>query len=139
MFQHVFRNSTRSLPLVFTLNASEAILTLAGLGFLGFGIEPNSAAEWGYDLNKAVADVTNGVWWTSLWPGIAIVLVVMGLTLTGESLNDLSDPRLRLRKRAKAGSGAVTSTSVIAVQQAAAAAGAAGNADSATREEGERS
>jgi peptide/nickel transport system permease protein len=79
------------------------------------------------------------VWWTSLWPGIAIVLVVMGLTLTGESLNDLSDPRLRLRKRAKAGSGAVTSTSVIAVQQAAAAAGAAGNADSATREEGERS
>lgn len=137
MFQHVFRNSTRSLPLVFTLNASEAILTLAGLGFLGFGIEPNSAAEWGYDLNKAVADVTNGVWWTSLWPGIAIVLVVMGLTLTGESLNDLSDPRLRLRRRAKAGSGAVTSTSVIAVQQAAAAAaGAADTAASANREEG---
>ena len=47
--------------------------------------------------------------------------VVMGLTLTGESLNDLSDPRLRLRRRAKAGSGAVTSTSVIAAQQAAAA------------------
>lgn len=112
MVQHVFRNSTRSLPLVFTLNASEAILTLAGLGFLGFGIEPNSAAEWGYDLNKAVADVTNGIWWTSLWPGLAIVLVVMGLTLTGESLNDLSDPRLRLRRRAKAGSGAVASTSV---------------------------
>lgn len=112
MFQHVFRNSTRSLPLVFTLNASEAILTLAGLGFLGFGIEPNSAAEWGYDLNKAVADVTNGIWWTSLWPGLAIVLVVMGLTLTGESLNDLADPRLRLRRRAKAGSGAVASTSM---------------------------
>ena len=69
----------------------------------------------------------------------ALVSLMMGLTLTGESLNDLSDPRLRLRKRAKAGSGAVTSTSVIAVQQAAAAAGAAGNADSATREEGERS
>ncbi|NLB47656.1 MAG: ABC transporter permease [Microbacteriaceae bacterium] len=112
MVQHVFRNSTRSLPLVFTLNASEAILTLAGLGFLGFGIEPNSAAEWGYDLNKAVADVTNGIWWTSLWPGLAIVLVVMGLTLTGESLNDLSDPRLRVRRRVKAGSGAVASTSV---------------------------
>ncbi len=143
MFQHVFRNSTRSLPLVFTLNASEAILTLAGLGFLGFGIEPNSAAEWGYDLNKAVADVTNGIWWTSLWPGIAIVLVVMGLTLTGESLNDLSDPRLRLRKRAKAGSGAVSSTSVIAVQQAAASAapdaGPSSADNSAIREEGDRS
>jgi len=112
MFQHVFRNSTRSLPLVFTLNASEAILTLAGLGFLGFGIEPNSAAEWGYDLNKAVADVTSGIWWTALWPGLAIVLIVTGLTLTGESLNDLSDPRLRLRRRAKVGSGRVTSTSV---------------------------
>ena len=110
MFKHVFRNSTRSPPLVFTLNASESILTLAGLGFLGFGIEPNSAAEWGYDLNKAVGDVTNGVWWTSLWPGLAIVLIVMGLTLTGESLNDLADPRLRSRRRAKAGSGAVADT-----------------------------
>lgn len=112
MFRHVLRNSTRSLPLVFTLNASEAILTLAGLGFLGFGIEPNSAAEWGYDLNKAIADVTNGVWWTSLWPGLAIVLVVMGLTLTGESLNDLADPRLRSRRKAKAGSGVVANTAM---------------------------
>lgn len=112
MVRHVFQNSTRSLPLVFTLNASEAILTLAGLGFLGFGIEPNSAAEWGYDLNKAVGDVSNGIWWTSLWPGLAIVLVVTGLTLAGESLEDLSDPRLRLRRKAKAGSGAVAQTSV---------------------------
>ncbi len=112
MFRHVLRNSTRSLPLVFTLNASEAILTLAGLGFLGFGIEPNSAAEWGYDLNKAIADVTNGVWWTSVWPGLAIVLVVMGLTLTGESLNDLADPRLRVRRKARAGSGRVANTAM---------------------------
>jgi len=119
MFRHVFRNSTRSLPLVFTLNASEAILTLAGLGFLGFGIEPNSAAEWGYDLNKAVADVNNGIWWTSVWPGLAIVLVVMGLTLTGESLNDLADPRLRSRRRAKAGSGIVAGTSMAATEPAA--------------------
>ncbi|GAA2176797.1 ABC transporter permease [Leucobacter tardus] len=116
MFRHILRNSTRSLPLVFTLNASEAILTLAGLGFLGFGIEPNSAAEWGYDLNKAIADVSNGVWWTSLWPGLAIVLVVMGLTLTGESLNDLADPRLRSRRRAKRGSGSVAQTSMVPVQ-----------------------
>ena len=54
MFRHVLRNSTRTLPLIFTLNSSEAILTLAGLGFLGFGIEPTAAAEWGYDLNKAL-------------------------------------------------------------------------------------
>lgn len=100
MFRHVFRNATRTLPLIFTLNASEAILTLAALGFLGFGIQPTSAAEWGYDLNKAISDVTSGIWWTSIFPGLAIVLVVLGITLIGESLNDLADPRLRARRKA---------------------------------------
>ncbi len=101
MGRHVLRNATRTLPLIVTLNASEAILTLAGLGFLGFGIEPSAAAEWGYDLNKALSDVTSGIWWTSLFPGLAIVLVVLGLTLVGESLNDLADPRLRTRRAAE--------------------------------------
>jgi len=113
MFRHVLRNSTRTLPLIFTLNSSEAILTLAGLGFLGFGIEPTAAAEWGYDLNKAVDDVTSGIWWTSIYPGLAIVLVVLGITLVGESLNDLADPRLRGRRRAAAASGEVAQTSVV--------------------------
>ena len=99
MFRHVLRNSTRTLPLIFTLNSSEAILTLAALGFLGFGIEPTSAAEWGYDLNRSICDVTSGIWWTSIFPGLAIVLVVLGITLVGESLNDLADPRLRSRRR----------------------------------------
>lgn len=103
MFRHVLRNATRTLPLIFTLNSSEAILTLAGLGFLGFGIEPTSAAEWGYDLNKALSDVTSGIWWTSVFPGLAIVLVVLGITLVGESLNDLADPRLRGRRAVAAG------------------------------------
>lgn len=98
--RHIFKNATRTLPLMFTLNASEAILTLAGLGFLGFGIEPTSAAEWGFDLNKALADTSSGIWWTGLFPGMAIVLTVLGLTLVGESINDLNDPRIRGRKRA---------------------------------------
>nr|WP_323747878.1 ABC transporter permease [Catenulispora rubra] len=97
MLRHVLRNSVRTLPLILTLNASEAILTLAGLGFLGFGIEPNAAAEWGYDLNRSVADVTSGIWWTAVPPGLAIVLTVLGTTLLGESLTDLADPRLRRR------------------------------------------
>lgn len=101
LFGHVFRNATRTLPLIFTLNASEAILTLAGLGFLGFGIEPTSAAEWGYDLNRSVSDVTAGIWWTALFPGVAIVMSVLGLTLVGESMNDLNDPRLRTRRKAR--------------------------------------
>lgn len=102
--RHIYRNATRTLPLIFTLNASEAILTLAALGFLGFGIEPTSAAEWGFDLKQALADTTSGIWWTGLFPGVAIVWTVLGLTLVGESINDLNDPRLRGRKRAGGGS-----------------------------------
>jgi peptide/nickel transport system permease protein len=114
MFRHVLRNATRTLPLIITLNASEAILTLAGLGFLGFGIEATAAAEWGYDLNKAISDVSSGVWWTATFPGVAIVLVVLGMTLVGESLNDLADPRLRTRRRAGAATDDTTAqTSVV--------------------------
>lgn len=100
MFRHVLRNATRTLPLVVTLNASEAISTLAALGFLGFGIEPTKAAEWGFDLNRSISDVAAGIWWTSIPPGLAIVFTVLGVTLIGESLNDLADPRLRARRRA---------------------------------------
>ncbi|GII99991.1 peptide/nickel transport system permease protein [Sediminihabitans luteus] len=114
MVRHVLRNSTRTLPLIVTLNASEAVLTLAGLGFLGFGIEPTAAAEWGYDLNKAIADVSSGIWWTALFPGLAIVLSVLGITLVGESLNDLADPRLRSRRLSKQVAGRVEQTSVAA-------------------------
>jgi len=113
MFRHVLRNATRTLPLIFTLNSSEAILTLAGLGFLGFGIEPTSAAEWGYDLNKSISDVTSGIWWTSVFPGLAIVLVVLGITLVGESLNDLADPRLRTKRRADGGAPTTAETTVV--------------------------
>ncbi|GAA1283889.1 MULTISPECIES: ABC transporter permease [Brachybacterium] len=99
MGTHLLRNSTRTLPLIFTLNSSEAILTLAALGFLGFGIEPTSASEWGYDLNRAMSDATSGIWWTGMFPGLAIVAAVLGVTLVGESINDLNDPRLRTRKK----------------------------------------
>ncbi len=95
--KHIFSNVSSSLPVIGTLNASEAILTLAGLGFLGFGIEPSAAAEWGYDLNKAMPDASSGIWWTGVFPGLAIVLIVLGATLVGESLNDILNPLLRNR------------------------------------------
>ncbi len=95
--KHIFSNVAQNLPIIGTLNASEAILTLAGLGFLGFGIEPSAAAEWGFDLNKALPDASNGIWWTSVFPGTAIVLIVLGVTLVGESLNDILNPLLRTR------------------------------------------
>jgi peptide/nickel transport system permease protein len=96
--RYIFGNVVQSVPVIATLNAGDAILTLAGLGFLGYGIEPSSGAEWGYELSKAISDASNGVWWTGVYPGIAIVLVVVGVTLVGESLNDVLNPLLRTAK-----------------------------------------
>ena len=72
MVRYVFTNVVQTVPIIATLNAGDAILTLAGLGFLGFGIEPSSAAEWGYDVNKSLSDTAAGIWWTGpvpwAWP-----------------------------------------------------------------------
>ena len=96
--RYLFGNVIQSVPVIGTLNAADAILTLAGLGFLGLGIQPNEAAEWGYDLQRAVSDAGAGIWWTALYPGLAIVFAVTGLTLVGEGLNDVLNPTLRRRK-----------------------------------------
>src|SRR5436190_6040514 len=95
--RYVFGNVVQNVPVIATLNAADALLTLAGLGFLGFGVQPTEAAEWGYDLQRALGEASGGVWWTSVYPGLAIVLLVTGLTLVGESLNDLLNPVLRRR------------------------------------------
>ena len=96
--RYVLANVVQSVPVVGTLNAADAILTLAGLGFLGYGIQPTDGAEWGYDLQRAIADAGAGIWWTGLFPGIAIVTLVTGLTLLGEGLNDVLNPLLRPRR-----------------------------------------
>src|SRR4051812_22041850 len=96
--RYVFGNVVQNVPVIATLNAADALLTLAGLGFLGYGVQPSDAAEWGYDLQRSLAEISGGVWWTSVYPGLAIVLLVTGLTLVGESLNDLVNPTLRRRR-----------------------------------------
>jgi len=98
MRRYLFGNVVQSVPVLGTLNAADAILTLAGLGFLGLGIQSTDAAEWGHDLNRALADAGGGVWWTGLYPGLAIVLLVTGLTLVGEGLNETLNPTLRRRR-----------------------------------------
>ena len=98
MTRYVFGNVVQTVPVIATINAGDAILTLAGLGFLGYGIEPSAGAEWGHDLSKAVSDTAAGIWWTGLYPGLAIVLIVVGVTLVGESLNDVLNPLLRTFK-----------------------------------------
>jgi peptide/nickel transport system permease protein len=95
--RYVLQNVIQNVPVIATLNAADAILTLAALGFLGYGIQPTDAAEWGYDLQRAIADAGAGIWWTGLFPGLAIVILVTGLTLLGEGLNDTLNPVLRRR------------------------------------------
>ena len=96
--KYVFFNVVQNVPPIATLNAADAILLLAALGFLGYGIQPNDGAEWGYDINRAVSDASSGIWWTGLFPGLAIVLLVTGLTLLGEGLNETINPVLRRRR-----------------------------------------
>jgi peptide/nickel transport system permease protein len=98
MRRYLFGNVVQSVPVLGTLNAADAILTLAGLGFLGLGIQSNDAAEWGHDLSRAISDAGSGVWWTGLYPGLAIVLLVTGLTLVGEGVNETVNPTLRRRR-----------------------------------------
>ena len=84
-----------------TLKSGYAILSLAGLGCRGLGSEPSAGAEGGYDLSTAIPDAAAGIWWTGTCPGIAIVLMVVGVTLVGESLNDVLNPLLRARRLAQ--------------------------------------
>ncbi len=98
MRRYLFGNVIQSVPVIGTLNAADAIGTLAGLGFLGLGIQPNEGAEWGFDLQRAIQDASSGIWWTGLWPGVAIVALVTGLTLVGEGLNETVNPVLRKRR-----------------------------------------
>jgi peptide/nickel transport system permease protein len=98
MGRYLFGNVIQSVPVIGTLNAADAVATLAALGFLGLGIQPTAGADWGYDLSRSLDDVSSGIWWTSVFPGMAIVLLVTGLTLVGEGLNETLNPTLRKRR-----------------------------------------
>ena len=95
--RYVLQNVIQNVPALATLNAADAILTLAALGFLGYGIQPTDAGEWGYDLQRAIDDAGAGIWWTGTFPGVSIVLLVTGFTLLGEGLNDVINPLIRAK------------------------------------------
>ena len=95
--KYVFFNVVQNVPPIATLNAADAILLLAALGFLGYGIQPTQGGRVGLRLSRAVSDAASGIWWTGLFPGLAIVLLVTGLTLVGEGLNETLNPVLRRR------------------------------------------
>jgi peptide/nickel transport system permease protein len=95
--RYLFLNVIQSVPVLFALNAADAILTLGGLGFLGLGL-PEETPEWGHDLRLALDALPTGIWWTALFPGLAMTLMVVGLSLVGEGLNEFVNPRLRHQK-----------------------------------------
>ncbi|NEO72325.1 ABC transporter permease [Moorena sp. SIO3H5] len=92
--RYLFLNVIQSVPVLFTLNAADAILILGGLGFLGLGL-PEQTPEWGHDLRQALDALPTGIWWTALFPGLAMTLMVVGLSLVGEGLSELINPRFR--------------------------------------------
>ncbi|OGO32060.1 MAG: ABC transporter permease [Chloroflexi bacterium RBG_16_56_11] len=93
MLRHVFPNRLPPLIVLVTMQIGAAILTEAGLSFLGIGIEPPAAA-WGTMINDGrIYLLTNPVLSTD--PGVAIMLVVFAFNMVGDGLRDALDPRLR--------------------------------------------
>ncbi len=83
--RYLFRNVITSVPVLLTLNAADAVLVLGGLGFLGLGL-PETMPEWGSDLQQALSALPTGIWWTALYPGVAMFVLVLGLSFLGEGL-----------------------------------------------------
>lgn len=93
IFHHVLPNSFAPIIVQGTLNIATAILDAAGLGFLGMGAQA-PLPEWGKMLSDSREYIQNAPW-TVLFPGLAIVLVVVGFNLIGDGLRDALDPRMK--------------------------------------------
>jgi peptide/nickel transport system permease protein len=90
--RHVLPNVIPQIITLLPVSFADAIITEAGLTFLGLGIEPPTP-DWGFDLNKGRQFFLAGYWWIGAFPGLMIILSVLGFLLVGESLNELLNPR----------------------------------------------
>ncbi len=93
MFQHVLPNSMAPIIVQTTLGLGTAVVETAALGFLGLGQQP-PYPEWGKMLAESQRFLLSGSWWALVFPGLAIVIVVLGFNLLGDGLRDALDPRL---------------------------------------------
>lgn len=91
--RYIFPNVIPSVVVVFSLNIADAILTEAGLSFIGLGLPPD-VPDWGYDLSKGHQFLVAGRWWMITFPGVLITLVAAGFSLLGEGLSEILNPRL---------------------------------------------
>ena len=93
IFRHILPNAMSSVLVAATLGVAGAILTESALSFLGIGVQPPTPS-WG-NILTAGKDNIDIAWWLSLYPGLAILITVMGYNLLGEGIRDSLDPRLR--------------------------------------------
>ena len=91
--RHVLPNCLTPITVQATLGIGTAIIETAALSFLGLGAQPPTP-EWGTMLNDARPYIRDA-WWVITFPGVAIVVVVLGFNLLGDGLRDLLDPRAR--------------------------------------------
>jgi ABC-type dipeptide/oligopeptide/nickel transport system permease subunit len=94
IFRHVLPNTLSPLTVQATMGLASAILWAGALGFLGLGAIPPEP-EWGAMLGDSYRFLTTGAWWAVFFPGIAIMLAVLGFNLLGDGLRDALDPRLQ--------------------------------------------
>jgi peptide/nickel transport system permease protein len=93
IFRHILPNSISPVIVRATLEMGMVMIWAAGLSFLGFGAQPPSP-EWGKLIAEGRIYILQA-WWITAFPGLAILLVVLGFNLLGDGLRDILDPKLR--------------------------------------------
>jgi peptide/nickel transport system permease protein len=96
LLRHVLPNIAAPLVVMATLNLTEVIFLESSLSFLGVGVKPPTAS-WGSMVSDG-RDYLHSAWWVGVLPGLAIMLVTMGISLTGDWLRDVLDPTLRCER-----------------------------------------
>jgi peptide/nickel transport system permease protein len=94
LFSHVLPNSLAPLIVQSTLGLGTAVIETAALGFLGLGQQP-PFPELGKMLAESQQSLLSGKWWVMVFPGAAIIMIVLGFNLLGDGLRDVLDPRLK--------------------------------------------
>jgi peptide/nickel transport system permease protein len=92
LWKYIFPNVIPSVVIIFSVNVADAILTEAGLSFLGFGLPPDTP-DWGIDLARG-QDYIRRAWWLITFPGLMVSMVTLSFSLFGESLAEILNPRL---------------------------------------------
>nr|WP_245528859.1 nickel transporter permease [Methanotorris formicicus] len=93
LLKHIIPNAIPPIIVLATLNVGNIIMTIASLGFLGLGIQPPTP-EWGQILNTGKNYLTTAPW-IMVFPGLAIMLAILGFNLLGDGLRDVLEPKSR--------------------------------------------